>query len=301
VTVEPYGTATVVLEFPPSSVPGNAATINPVTVKARYGPHTSQPLSLIVRVLTAEVDVKGVVLTDYNPMDGDIVDVTVTLENTGDVDATGLTVTLLVNDIPVAEVPGQSVPANGVRPVLINWEVDEDPGATLTLKIRIPQEDITYTVQETVTVQEEDEGLMKAFEALSAFTLLGFGMIMGLLLGLILLAIVRKGNKKRVEAARASGMAEGMVFADSEEPEEERPAEDGEVGEEAEDEMDMDEEMDEGLEEDETEEGEPEEDEDATPVTVQCPKCDTHNVVTTSQRPYEFRCEKCNALLRLSR
>ena len=301
VTVEAYGTTTVVLEFPPSSVPGNAAIINPVTVKARYGPHTSQPLSLIVHVLQSDVDVKDVVLSDYNPKDGDIVDVTVTLENTGDVDATGLTVTLLVNDIPVAEVPGQSVPANGVRPVLINWEVDEDPGATLTLKIRIPQEDITYTVQETVTVQEEDDSLMSAFEALGAFTMLAFGMMMGLILGLIIVALVRKGNKKRVESARAAGMAEGIAFADSEETEEEGRIEDEGIGEEAEDEMDMDEEMDEGLEEDETEEGEPEEDEDATPVTVQCPKCDTHNVVTTSQRPYEFRCEKCNALLRLSR
>jgi DNA-directed RNA polymerase delta subunit len=93
-------------------------------------------------------------------------------------------------------------------------------------------------------------------------------------------------------------MAEGITFADSEEAEDEGLTEDGEG---VEDEMDTDEEMDEDLEEDEIEEGEPEEDEDATPVTVQCPKCDTHNVVTTSQRPYEFRCEKCNALLRLSR
>ncbi|UCC93305.1 MAG: tandem-95 repeat protein [Thermoplasmata archaeon] len=50
-------------------------------------------------------------------------------------------------------------------------------------------------------------------------------------------------------------------------------------------------------EEEGDEEGEP--DEDVTPVVVQCPSCDTYNNVTTSQRPYEFRCEKCNALLRL--
>ena len=299
VTVDPYGTATVLLEFPPSSVPGNAATVNPITVKARYGPEISDPLNLIVRVLQSDVDVKEVLLSDYNPKDDGIVDVTVTLINTGDVDATGLTLVLIVNDIEVTQVPSQSVPANSQRLVLINWEVDEDPGATLTLKIRIPQEDITYTVPETVTVQEVDDSLLGTFEDLGAFTMLGFGLIMGLLLGLIIVAIVHKGNKKRVEAARASGMAEGLTFADSEEAEKEPPTEDAE-GEE-EDEMDTEEDLEDDLEEDEIEEGEPEEDEDATPVTVQCPKCDTHNVVTTSQRPYEFRCEKCNALLRLSR
>jgi len=309
VTVEAYGSTTVVLEFPPSSVPGNAASTNPVTVKAKYGTETSSPLNLVVRVLAAEVEVKGVVLTDYNPKDEDVVDVTVTLKNTGDVDATGLTVKLLVNDIPVKEVPGQAVAANSESPILINWDVDEDPGATLTLKIRIVQEDITYTVPEPVNVQEEDAGWQSTFDELSTMTLLGVGLILGLILGMIIVAIVHKGNKKRVESARAAGMAEGIAFADSEGTQEELPSEDAEgEGDEEEDGMDKDEDLegdeedkDEDLEEDESEEGEPEEDEDAPPVTVQCPKCDTHNVVTTSQRPYEFRCEKCNALLRLSR
>jgi hypothetical protein len=38
---------------------------------------------------------------------------------------------------------------------------------------------------------------------------------------------------------------------------------------------------------------------DAPPVTVQCPRCQTDNEVTTAQRPYEFRCEVCGSLLRL--
>jgi len=37
------------------------------------------------------------------------------------------------------------------------------------------------------------------------------------------------------------------------------------------------------------------------PVYVECPRCVTINKVTTTERPYEFRCSKCGALLRLSK
>jgi len=37
------------------------------------------------------------------------------------------------------------------------------------------------------------------------------------------------------------------------------------------------------------------------PVYVECPRCVTINEVTTAERPHEFRCRKCSALLRLSK
>ncbi len=294
VTVAPGKTADMLLEFPPSSVPAGADAVNSITVTGRYGSQPTNLLSLTVYVLKPDVDVKDVVLSDYNPADGDLVDITVTLKNTGQVDATGLTVVLLVNEIEVAQVTGQSVPANGERDVLLNWIVDEDPGSIVTMKVRIPQIDLTYTVAEPITIKEEDSGFLGMVEGLGFIYLIGMGLLLGLLLGILLMLVVRGSYKRRLEAARAAGMAEGMALVDEEEPE-------GEGAEEEEmDEEEADGDMAEGDEE-ATEEGEPEEDEDAEPVTVQCPKCETLNVVTTSQRPVEFRCEKCNRLLRLSR
>jgi hypothetical protein len=293
VTVAPGKTAEVLLEFLPSSIPAGADSINAITVTGRYGNSPTNMLSLTVYVLKPDVDVKDVVLSDYNPADEDVVDVTVTLKNTGQVDATGLTIVLLVNEIEVAQVTGQSVPANGERDVLLNWIVDEDPGSIVTMKVRIPQIDLTYTVAEPITIKEEDSGYLGMVEGLGFIYLIGMGLLLGLLLGILLMLVVRGSYKRRLEATRAAGMAEGMALADEEEPE-------GEGAEEEMEEEEADGDMAEGDEE-ATEEDEPEEDEAAEPVTVQCPKCETLNVVTTSQRPVEFRCEKCNRLLRLSR
>jgi phage FluMu protein Com len=248
-----------------------------------------------VHVLKSDVDVKEVLLSDYEPADGDRVDVTVTLKNTGQVDATGLTVILLVNEFEMAQVTSQSVPANGERDVLLNWDVDEVPGSAVTMKVRISQVDLTYSVVEPISIKEEDTGFMGTLEGLGFIYLIGIGLLLGLLLGILLMLVVRGSYKRRLEAARAVGMAEGMALASEEGADEEEAAEE-EFGDE---EAGGDEE--EEAVEDEAGEDAPEEDEDVEPVTVQCPKCETLNVVTTSQRPVEFRCEKCNRLLRLSR
>jgi hypothetical protein len=129
---------------------------------------------------------------------------------------------------------------------------------------------------------------------MSVYTLMGIGLILGLVIGLLIAAAARGGGKRRVSDARAAGMAEGLALAASETKEEEEPAP------EPEEEADGDEDgsdEDTGPADEVEEEGEPEE--EVAPVVVQCPQCDTYNNVTTGQRPYEFRCEKCNALLRL--
>ncbi len=293
IKVDPFTDATITLEFPPSSVPASAAPLNSVSVKARYGAQESSVLTLTVRVLKPDVSVNTVATSTDTPKDGDLVDVTVTLQNSGQVDATGLSVILLANEVEVGRVQGQSVTAGNTRDVLITWEVDESPGSSVILKVRVPEEDITFSHPNPIEVKEEETGFLSFMDSMSIYMLISIGLILGLILGLLIAAAVRSGGKKRMADARAAGMAEGMALAaaEAEEKEEEPEPEEEADG----DEDEPDEEMypmEEG-----DEEGEP--DEDVAPVVVQCPQCDTYNNVTTSQRPYEFRCEKCTALLRL--
>ena len=290
-SVGPFSEISITLEFTPISVPANAAPLNAVAVKARYGPHESAVMSLTVRVLKPIVSVNTATTSTDTPLDGDSVDVTIILQNTGDVDATGLSVILLANEVEVGKVTGQSVTADGTREVLITWEVDESPGTVVLLKVRVPEEDITYPMPNPIEVKDEDEGFLDFLSDMSSYMLISIGLILGLLMGLLIAAAVRSSSKKRMADAHAAGMSEGMALAtvEKEEPEPEPEEEaDGDEGE-------PDEEM--APEEEGEEEGEP--DEDVAPVVVQCPQCDTYNNVTTSQRPYEFRCETCNALLRL--
>ncbi len=295
VKVDPFSETTMTLEFPPSSVPASAAPLNGVSVKARYGALETAVVTLTVRVLKPDVSVLSVSTDTDTPSDGDLVDVTITLQNSGQVDATGLTVILLANEVEVGRVQGQTITAGGTRDVLITWDVDESPGTSVILKVRIQEEDITYSHPNPIEVKEEDEGFFSFFDDMSFYTLISIGLVLGLVLGLLIAAAVRSGTKKRLADARAAGMAEGMALA-SAEAEEKSEEEEPEPEEEADgDEDEPDEDMvpmEEGDEEGEV-------DEDVPTVVVQCPQCDTYNNVTTSQRPYEFRCEKCNALLRL--
>jgi uncharacterized repeat protein (TIGR01451 family) len=297
VTIAAYGIATVTVTFPPSAVPGSASTNNAVSLKARYGPFDSPMLNLVVEVLKPVVSVDQVTVAAIEPKPDDVVDVTISLKNTGDVAATGVTVILLVDDAEAGRLTGQSIPANGDKDVLITWIVDNQGGDIATLKVRLPDQDLSYTVPETVQIASDEQTLMEKLDDLGFPIILLLGFVVGILVGIVLLMGVRGRYKKRLEAARAAGMAEGLTIADMDKDEEEP---------EPMDEEDMEGDSEEGSEEEGAEdEDEPEDDEDGdsdvAPVTVQCPKCDTLNSVTTAQRPYEFRCEKCNALLRLSR
>lgn len=291
VTVAAFGTSSMTLSFPPSVVPSNAAALNAVTVKARFGAKESMLLSLTVRVLKPDVSVLSVTTSATNPKDGDLVDVTITLQNRGQVGASALTVILLVNEVEVGKTTGQSVAAGGTRDVTITWEVDEGPGGTATLKVRVPELDITYSHPTPVEVKEEEGGFLTTFDEMPFFVLMTLGLLIGLIIGLLIAARVRKGYRRRMSEAHAAGMAEGMSLASTAEEKEEPPEPEEEAdGDEGEPEE-------EGEMEEEPPEGAP--DEEVVPVVVQCPQCSTYNNVTTSQRPYEFRCEKCNALLRL--
>jgi uncharacterized membrane protein len=295
VKVDPFSDTTITLEFPPSSVPASAAPLNGISVKARYGALESAVVTLTVRVLKPDVKVLTVTTSTDTPLDGDLVDVSITLQNSGQVDATGLTVILLANEVEVGRVQGQSVTAGGTRDVLITWDVDEGAGASVILKVRVPEEDITYSHPNPIEVKEEDDGFLSFFDDMSFYMLISIGLVLGLILGLLIAVAVRSGTKKRLADAHAAGMAEGMALA-SAEADEEKKEEEPEPEEEAD--GDEDEPYDEmvPMEEGDEEGGV---DEDVAPVVVQCPQCDTYNNVTTGQRPYEFRCEKCNALLRL--
>jgi len=300
-TLAAFGEGSITLEFPPSSVPSSSPPLNSVSAKARYGASETAVLSMSVRVLKSDVSVQTASTSTDTPLDGDLVDVSITLQNTGDVDATGLTVILLANEVEVGQVTGQSVLAGGTRDILITWQVDESAGTSVILKVRIPQEDITYSMPNPIEVKGEDTGFLSFLEDMSVYMLMSIGLILGLVIGLLIAAAARGGGKKKVSEAHAKGMSEGLALAgttaEDEEDEEEPATEPEEEADGDEDEPDEDmaptEEGDE-----EGEEGEVEE--DVAPVVVQCPQCDTYNNVTTSQRPYEFRCEKCNALLRLN-
>jgi uncharacterized membrane protein len=286
---------TITLEFPPTSVPDTAPSLNGISVKGRYGPHESAVLTLTVRVLKADVSVLSASTSTDTPNDGDLVDVTINLQNEGQVDATALTVILLANEIEVGRLPGQIVTAGNTQEIVITWQVDETPGDSVLLKVRVPEADITFSMPNPVEVKKEEEGFLTSLTDLPFFMLLGIGLLLGLVLGLLIAASVRGSYKRRLSEARAEGMAEGMMMAEPEDKEEEEqpePEEEADGDEDEPDEEDI-------PEEEGAEEGEPEDDMDVAPVVVQCPQCDTYNNVTTGQRPYEFRCEKCNALLRL--
>jgi hypothetical protein len=297
VSMAPFSTMTMTVTFSPSSVPDTAPTTNAITVKARYGPFSSPMLNLVVDVLKPIITVDKVTIADLNPKEGDLVDITITLENDGQVDATGLDVTLLVDGAPVASLKGQSVPSGGTKDIAMQWGVEAAPGDIVSMQVRVPQTDLTYQVLETVEIASDEQTFLEQLEDYGLIPLVGIGLVIGLVIGLLIAVAIARRFKKRLEATRAAGVAEGLSIADME------------TDEEGEDEVDEDEEgAEEYAEEDpgeegaeESEEGEEDEDSDIEPVTVQCPKCDTLNKVTTAQRPYEFRCEECNALLRLSR
>jgi uncharacterized membrane protein len=297
VTVEPFTNTLVTLEFPPTTVPINAAPLNTITVKARYGPHETAMLSLKVRVLKPDVSVMSVTAATNTPLDGDLVDVTIILKNAGQVDATGLTVILLANNIEVGRVQNQNVLADNTKDVTISWDVDESPGDDVILSVRVPEEDLTHEAVTPIEVQDVDEDILGFLKDMAYYMLMSIGLILGLVIGLLIAMSVRGKGKKRIAEAHAAGLAEGMTLsgiADEEDEDESEP--EPEPEEEADgDEDEPDDEM--APEEEGDEEGEY--DEEVAPVVVQCPTCKTYNNVTTSQRPYEFRCEKCNALLRL--
>jgi uncharacterized membrane protein len=299
VTVPAYGTAMVKVTFSSSSAPSNAAATNAITAKGLYNNDNleSPLLNLVVDVLQPDVDVKSIVLKPPKPQQDDVVTVEITLENSGVVDATGLTVTLLVDGSPAGSQTNQQVKAGETKTVAMDWEVLAGAGDVLTLEVRIPQLDLTYQHPMPVTIDSGERSFFDRLTDLPFLTVVIMGLVIGLIIGLAIAGGVHKRGKKRLEAARAAGMAEGLTMADMEKAEEEG-AEGILDDEEAEDEGGDEEGDEEGTEEDVVEEGDEEE---VPPVTVQCPKCDTLNKVTTAQRPYEFRCEKCNALLRLSR
>jgi uncharacterized membrane protein len=292
-TVAAFGQTTITLEFAASAIPANAAPINVISVKARYGPLESIALQLTVNVKKPDVSVVSVTTSTDTPKDGDLVDVTVTLRNSGDVDATGLTVTLLANEVPVGESTGQIVTSGSTKEVLITWEVDESPGTSVILKARVKEEDITYSHPTPIEVKDVDDDALGFLKDMAYYMLISLGLILGLVIGLAIAISASGKGKRRASEAHAAGLAEGMAMAGTMDEEEEPEPEPEEEADGDEDEPDED--M--APEEEGDEEGEP--DEDVAPVVVQCPSCDTYNNVTTSQRPYEFRCEKCNALLRL--
>jgi uncharacterized membrane protein len=297
VTIEPYATATITVTFTKDSLPNKPKDFNSISVKAVYDSEESPVLGLVVNVLQPDIVIRpdDIVLSSLNPKRDDTVTIEVTVRNEGQVPATGLTLTLLVNDAVTASLAGISVSANGQQKISFDWEVTEEGGTTPTIKIRVTEYDKTFTATASPKIQEEEEGIMAFFDDLPFIQSLLIGIIVGLIVGMLLIgSVARKRTRRRVEAARAAGMAEGMAMAGEVEEEEEE----GEEGA-----PEDEEEAEEGDEEaaGEEEPGEEPGEEDVTPVTVQCPKCQWLNKVTTAQRPYEFRCKECSSLLRLSK
>ncbi|UCC93515.1 MAG: hypothetical protein JSW25_02285, partial [Thermoplasmata archaeon] len=219
-TVEAFGQTSIQLEFPPSSVPSSAAPLNGISVKARYGAFESAVLNLMVEVLKPDVSVMTATTSTDTPKDGDLVDVQITLKNSGKVDATGLTVILLANEVEVGRVQGQSVLKDGTRDVLITWEVDESPGTTVILKVRIPEEDITYTMPNPIEVQVVDDDPLGFLKDMTYYMLMFLGLLLGLIIGLAIAMSVRGRGKRKAAEAHAAGMAEGMALAGEEAEEE---------------------------------------------------------------------------------
>ena len=309
VTVEAFQTASMTLTFRAAIIPTSTAETNSIEVVAQYA-EESPMLNLMITVLKAKIAISGgdIVFSAANPKVGDTVQVSVTVRNTGVVDSTALSVVLLVGSVESASTSGLIVKAGGSETVTLNWEVTDDVAGTAPIiEVRVREADLTVRASSPPTVQEAEGGIMATLKDLGFTTTLAIGLVLGIVLGLILVIIVRRRYVRRVEAARAAGVAEGMSMGG--EVKRPKPAPPGAVREEEEGEGEA---GDEGLG-DEGEEGEggeaaPEEEApkeeaapDVPPVTVQCPRCSTINRVTTAQRPYEFRCKQCSALLRLSK
>ncbi len=303
VTVGAFTTARMTVTFRAAVIPSNAQDSNSIEVTAIYT-EESPALNLMITVLKAKLAIAGSDIVFLNPMPkvGDTVQVEVTVRNTGVVESTGVTIVLLVGGLEVSSTSGVVVPASGSQKVTFNWEVgDENEGITPIVEVRIKETSQTTRASTPPAVQEAEGGFMAQLRDLSFETTLVVGLVIGLIIGLVLVVGVHRRSKRRVEAARAAGMAEGIAVGGegkpapkpappgAEEPEGEGEPEEG-VGEpEAEEE---------GAPAPEAEE-EPEA--EGPPVTVQCPRCGTINKVTVAKRPYEFRCKDCSALLRLSK
>jgi len=306
VTVEAFTTASMTLTFKAVVIPTTAAETNAIEVVAQYA-EDSPVLNLMVTVLKAKIAISGgdIVFSSPNPKVGDTVQVSVTVRNTGIVDSTSLSVVLLVGSVESASTSGLVVKAGGSETINLNWEVTEDvAGTTPNIEVRVREADLTVRAASPPTVQEAEGGIMATLKDLGFTTTLVIGLILGIVLGLILVIIVRRRYVRRVDAARAAGVAEGMSMAG--EAKKAKPAPPG-AGKEEEGEGEPE---DEGLGEEGEEGGEVATEEETPmeeaapevpPVTVQCPRCSTINKVTTAQRPYEFRCKQCSALLRLSK
>jgi hypothetical protein len=237
------------------------------------------------------------------PKVGDTVQVEVTVRNTGVVESTPVTIVLLVGGLEVSSTSGVIVPASGTQKVTLNWEVgSENEGVTPIVEVRIKETAQTTRASTPPAVQAAEGGLMAQLRDLSFETTLLVGLVIGLVIGLVLVVGVHRRSKRRIEAARAAGMAEGIaaggegrVATKPAPPGAEEPEREGETEEEA---------GEPGATEEEAPAPEAEEEDpeaEGPPVTVQCPRCGTINKVTVATRPYEFRCKDCSALLRLSK
>lgn len=310
VTIEAFETAIMTLTFKAAVIPTTALETNGIEVVAQYA-EESPVLNLMITVLKAKIAISGgdITFDKPNPKVGDTVQVKVTVRNTGVVDSVPLSVVLLVGSVESASTSGLVVKAGGSESVTLNWEVSEDvAGGAPIIEVRVREADLTVRATSPPTVQEAEGGIMATLKDLGFTTTLMIGLVLGIVLGLVLVVAVRRRYLRRVEAARAAGMAEGMSMAGETKrakpapPGSEKDEGEGEAGDEG-----LGEEGEEGEEEDGGEaagEGEAPKEEAAPgvpPVTVQCPRCSTINKVTTVQRPHEFRCKQCSALLRLSK
>jgi uncharacterized membrane protein len=301
VTVDPFSTATITMTYRGVLIPSTAVESNSIAVKAIYA-EESPTLDLLVTVQKPKIDISPSDITFSNPTPkvGDDVTVTVRVRNTGVVPASGLTVALLVNGMERTAITGVSVAPGGDQTVSLVWKVEEDAGSTPVVKVRVKEVDLTVSAGASPSIKAAAGGVLSAITGLPFAYTLVIGLVIGLIIGILLLVGSRRRAKARVEAARAAGVAEGMSMAGEGKRAPAKPAppspEEGEEGE-----------GEEGAEEEGgaaggKPEAEPEEEAAAGPaVTVQCPRCKTINKVTTTERPYEFRCKQCDALLRLSK
>jgi len=317
VTVDAFSSATITMTYRGVLIPSTAQESNSIDVKAIFA-EESPTLNLLVTVQKPKIDISPSDITFSNPTPkvGDDVTVTVKVRNTGVVPGSGLTVALLVNGMERTAITGVSVAAGGEQPVSLIWKVEEDAGSTPIVRVRVKEVDLTVSAGASPTIKEAEGGALAALTEMPFAYTMGIGLIIGLVIGILLLVGSRRRARARVEAARAAGVAEGMAIAgDTKRAKvpvskpappgagKEGPVE-GEGEGEGEGEDEAGEEAGEGAgsEAEGKAPGAEEEEAAAGPaVTVQCPRCKTINKVTTTERPYEFRCKQCDALLRLSK
>ena len=304
VTVDAFSTAAITMTSRGVLIPSTAVESNSIAVRAIYA-EESPTLDLLVTVQKPKIDISpnDIKFSNPTPKVGEDVTVSVTVRNNGVVAGSGLTVALLVNGMERTAITGVSVPAGGESTVNLIWKVEEEAGSTPVVKVRVKEVDLTVAAGASPAIKEAAGGALAALTDLPFAYTLVIGLIIGLIIGILLLVGSRRRAKARVEAARAAGVAEGMAMAGEGKRAPAKPAPPGEGEEGPEEGEGEEEEGEEAGEEAEGKEPKAEEEEAAAgpAVTVQCPRCKTINKVTTTERPYEFRCKQCDALLRLSK